>query len=229
MSTERRRMMMQKGGIECPYIKDGLALWLDGIEKGATNGNWVDLIQGIEFVNSGYAQSVQDGFYFSNAKNAWLSAPADGTLFPSDTSTIEVCFEALQANTYMTIFSPRATGYINAGIRVSGGNYCSYTSLGSSVPATAYKYSVPTLFACRTLSMNADKAMANFIEYQKSGTGGFSEGSNSGTFIGKRANRVGTGFFYGYIRSIRIYSRHLTLAEMLFNQQIDNTRFNLGL
>ena len=35
--------------------------------------------------------------------------------------------------------------------------------------------------------------------------------------------------FNGIIHSIRIYNRSLTLEERLYNQKVDNIRFNLGL
>ena len=48
---------------------------------------------------------------------------------------------------------------------------------------------------------------------------------------------IGAGYAYdkprqnfgGKLFSVRVYSRILTQSEMLFNQSVDNTRFNLGL
>ena len=43
------------------------------------------------------------------------------------------------------------------------------------------------------------------------------------------SNTIGGNGFFGKIMCIRYYSRELTDAEILENQQIDNERFNLGL
>ena len=56
-------------------------------------------------------------------------------------------------------------------------------------------------------------------------------------FWGNDCFSIGSGFsfkryrhqFKGKVFSVRVYSRILTQSEMLFNQSVDNTRFNLGL
>lgn len=52
---------------------------------------------------------------------------------------------------------------------------------------------------------------------------------NSNFNIGYNNLDYGRFFFTGKIYAIRIYSKLLTQAEMINNQRVDNTRFNLGL
>lgn len=83
-----RRRYMGGGGAPVPtdYIQDGLVFQLDGIDKGATDGTWVDLIGGNVFTNNG-AISFDTYFYFSNKGHM------NGTSMEcSNQYTVEACF-----------------------------------------------------------------------------------------------------------------------------------------
>jgi hypothetical protein len=51
-------------------------------------------------------------------------------------------------------------------------------------------------------------------------------GADDYIYLGKRS---AGNYFKGIIHSIRIHNRILSEEEILYNQRIDNKRFNLGL
>lgn len=226
---------MQQGGGDGEYIQDGLVFWLDGINKGAIDGSWVDLIGGVRFENHG-AIITEDGFRVGYSM--WLEAadPIFST-FIADTHTIEVVVEDLGGNNdiYNFIFS---TNYLYKGICLTYYNYLGeYLYIKSCADQGLGGYDVPTKsflrtdnFSKKTISLNEDFGILNtqpLNEY----TDKFATSYGDFATIGCRY-RIDTGysfFFYGVIKCIRIYNRKITQAEMIHNQQVDNERFNLGL
>lgn len=205
------------------YVQDGLVLWLDGIEKGATNGDWVDKINNIRFVNNGKAVSTQYGFDFPSTRDAYLEAESN-TLIPYNTGTIEVCYEAGIADTFMILFSSPGIDNLCAGIRTNSGNNVVYASGASGRQG----YTISNLFNIRTLSMNSERCIANRQLYPAmTTTSAFSNNANY-QMIGARTG-YSTGWLYGKIYSIRLYNRILTANEILKNQKFDIERFNLSL
>ena len=208
--------MGSSGGtpIECPYITSGLVFWLDGINKGATDGTWVDLIGGIDFTNTD-AVSNDDHFYFNGStsvmKNLTKNLSSVGSVF-----TVESCFYAENGgaimysgpgnNTSLPMLKLDQGLYKQRGLKYNLGSYTNTNS---------------------TLSLTDGLGIRNGVTL--SGTGS--------DFWGNDCFSIGSGVsskryrhqFKGKVFSVRVYSRILTQSEMLFNQSVDNIRFNLGL
>ena len=82
-----------------------------------------------------------------------------------------------------------------------------------------------------TYSISRARAYENCIGQSFSTNKGYMTGANSKIIVGGSGRGASDIYdvFNGQIYSIRIYNRQLTEAEVLNNQRIDNTRFNLGL
>lgn len=199
-----------KTPIECPYITDGLGFWLDGINKGATDGTWVDLIGGIDFTNTD-AVSNDDHFYFNGSTAVMLNTTQNLRAL-GDTFTVEACFYAEKGGAIMYSGSSPM-------LKLDQGLYKQH----------GLKYSLGSyLNAYSTLSLTDGLGIRNGVALSGSGSDYwlnqyFSIGS------GYLSNNTLRHQFGGKLFSVRVYSRILTQSEMLFNQSVDNTRFNLGL
>lgn len=215
----RRRLMLQVGKSDpydaMGYIKRGKVFHLDGINKGETEGAWTDLVGGIVFVNHGATEN-EDNWRFTGNKEVYLSY--SGNMPTNINQTVEVCF--LNNNTGCSMF-------INT---ITTGKPMFYI-LSSVVLFMQQKNTYPITLGTgnkHTVSLNLDIGCHNGVSVEKTGTTSYYTSNGNVTYIGKRSHLNGNPFS-GYIYSIRLYNRMLTLAEMLHNQQVDNERFNLGL
>ena len=223
----RRRVM--GGKAEVPewklYVQDGLVFQLDGTNKGATDGTWVDLVGGKVFTanNSTYIQSVEDGFLFSgeDAYNASVfnAMTSSSTLVGTRTYTMEAAC------------SPTAWGSGRRALFIASNRACGLSLRGDFFWASGsngrWTNSIrEDQLQKVTMSFNQDIGLINGQQLTTITSG--EQMSVSDAFqVGSCQNR---GYnFAGTIHSIRIYSRSLSLAERLHNQQVDNERFNLGL
>lgn len=210
--------MQQAGGIVTPYISDGLVFWLDGINKGQTAGAWTDLIGGEIFVTQrGNPIEQQNGWYFDGVSN--LYAPNMGQLVGNNSAfTIEVCISASAAN--------KIAIYLCPCILAEWNNKISYRNIRGSVGANpTYSGSLTTY---KTISLNSVNGIADFSILNTSSNETWGDATADPFAIGGRYSDSTYGFI-GTIHSVRIYNRYLTTDEMMYNQQIDNERFNLGL
>lgn len=221
MSIFRRRLMMQAKAqpLECPYITDGLEFWLDGINKGKTSNAWTDLVGGLVFNNVGSvsATSTENAWYFAGDGN--INMRLGGTAFPNSANrTIEACFKNEIGSTLFIFISGTQTT----------DNLClimdrTYRVLFLQRRQT-YNF-FPTLNMPHCVSLNMDAGLYDGSAVSKSSSTYWS--SNNFTNIGRRDSSASA--YKGYIYSIRVYDRKLTSEEMLFNQRVDNERFNLDL
>ena len=200
--------------IECPYITDGLGFWLDGINKGATDGSWVDLIGGIDFTNQD-AVSNDDHFYFNGSTAVMINTTQNLRALGSS-FTVEACFYAEKGGAIM--YSGSSNSMDLPMLKLDQGLY----------KQRGLKYSLGSyLNAYSTLSLTDGLGIRNGVVLSGSGS----------DFWNNQCFSIGSGYssnkprqqFGGKLFSVRVYSRILTQAEMLFNQEVDNTRFNLGL
>lgn len=198
--------------IDCPYVTDGLVFWLDGINKGATDGTWVDLIGGNVFANNG-AISFDTYFYFSN------NGHMDGTRMEcSDQYTVEACFapdSSFSGMVFQTMQTSKGKAmylYLDQGLFLD----------------MHFVYNLNKNVGNNTVSLNINLGIQNGQTISRGTTKDY-WGNTNDFNIGYNSSRGGRFFFTGKIHAIRIYSKLLTQAEMLNNQRVDNTRFNLGL
>ena len=213
----RRRMLMQDK-IYCPYITDGLIFWLDGICKGTDPTIWKDLIgrknfalnncsfttNGVRFASGSY------GEFDGAISNDWGNETIEIAV---NTSTTQNCFVLPPYDENGTGIGAIQGNTTNFGFRIDGGDYRKYDwSHGWKTASVNNSYGVRNLTSVRRVTVT-DHWGAN----------------NTGkTYIGRRVPS-NSYQFAGIMHCIRIYNRHLSIAEMQANQQIDNIRFNLGL
>lgn len=200
--------------IDCPYVTDGLVFWLDGIDKGIDNGNWVDLVGNIEFTNTN-AISDSDHFYFNGSTAVMLNTTKDlsavGSVF-----TVESCFYAENGGVIM--YSGAGNNISLPMLKLDQGLY-KQRGLKYNLGSYTNTYS--------TLSLTDGLGIRNGVVLSGSGT----------DFWTNDCFSIGSGYSSGRIRqqfkgklfSVRVYSKVLSQSEMLFNQTVDNNRFNLGL
>lgn len=215
MSIFRRRLMMQAKAqpFECPYITNGLVFWLDGINKGNSAAGWQDLIGKYVFTwISRTTQGENCVIFGSGSTNMYNNkVPMFGT-----NSTIEGCCSSSSNSQWQIVF-------IQNIIMLARDNYGTQLTFKTQRTGGRFNVNVPTTF---TASANDNMALVNGV---KSTTIKNSDWSASSYFsIGARGYSGGYPYV-GNVHSIRIYNRLLTEEEMLFNQQVDNERFNLGL
>ena len=224
----RRNLLMQQNQISCPYIRNGLVLWLDGINKGGETGKWIDLIGGKEFVQTSYGKIVSGDNYYqftsetlngSNYGGFYRNATDISSNYKTD--TIEIAFKRNSQGSICSMF------YGGDGISfiIASSNTLSYNSNADRNKryTLGLEYQIPLI-----VSINNDRAVRNGTSLTTTSNDYWSLQSDM-TTIGFREVSTNHRPYYGKIYSIRIYNRLLTEAEMLQNQRADNARFNFGL
>lgn len=209
-------VVYQKESPAGEYVTDGLVFWLDGIDKGASDGTWVEKIHGTIF--SGNATSVDKGFNFSSGQRmsgSWVN----GT---STNFTVEVCYYSTQKRHFLW------------GVGTKGSYLPVYYDNGAiTTIQNLHTFQRPTtVLSNKTVSINQDRGIYNGVSINKNtGTDWWGASPNASTaYIGKGNSGSAASYtLTGIVYAIRVYNRRLTAEEMLNNQRIDNSRFNLGL
>lgn len=215
MMNRRRMMMSEREASE--YIKDGLVLWLDGIDKGADDGSWVDLVAGHVFTKQGSGEMTYADSYLHT--NNWGKAYFINTSF-TPPEAIEGTFEAVVSSITGLVFvgkSPTSSFFArnrNSILWTSEKNYDS-ASWGND-----------------SFSINAERGYRNgaLLSAASSTTNwptAYADGTTNSIGRFPKVSYYNGGAMNLYC--IRIYNRKLTEAEMRNNLKIDNVRFNLGL
>lgn len=218
--------MGEKWISEKSYIQEGLAFQLDGIVKGTDNGTWIDLIGGVVFTSVG---TTLMGNNYVQIPDALLSDRKIGGF-----STVEICISDFRNFGAFIIGSKEAKGMCMS-VYTSGNDVKDFCYRpGGNHTGSAFAYPDTVLNASNldkgTLSANDNLMMCRGIVSTDKFSADFAPHANTLTSIGKRAGGGGGWNFTSCkIHSIRFYNRNLTSDEMLFNQRIDNLRFNLGL
>ena len=213
----RRRMMMQGSELIIPYVtpKD-LLFYLDFHDY--IGGDIMEKVQGILFKNNGVVAGENCAEFMNGS---YMAANANIDLRNANTFEIVVELSSAKGN----IFSPHQKNY---GYPLG----FSFSSNGSFHGANNYTYIIgdgtsnvyvvnngKQVISARTSEIR-QKITRNYVALNRRTT------NNSQYII---SNTIGGNGFFGKIMCIRYYSRELTDAEVLENQQIDNERFNLGL
>lgn len=221
MSSFRRHCTVNNND---DYIKNGLVFWLDGINKGNNEGYWTDLIQNIKFEPFGNVIFNKDNIYLSDSNSYLL-----GEKFIDNLRYYVLEVVVKVETTRTVIFSNR--DYNNNGISASVCNDV-FNPIGAAYQYVSFNHIKNTLYTVSaTLSPNANKLYINKqLTTGIKGNSGVAYNDdniaiNKGGLVGFTEN--GAGIFKLY--SIRVYNRELTEQEILYNQEIDNKRFNLGL
>lgn len=190
------------------YAKEGLTLWLDGINKGDTAGKWIDQASDLEFTMAGTYTLEDTSVHFTNGK--------------AETSTIinPVTLEFVMKNEYNrygTLFYNNINGHMvvfnNYSYIQIGGRGKSYPSTGNTIINYSIIYDG---------SNNVYKCYRNGELQTQAGSIETWGGTYSGTRIGQYNNNYP---FVGDVYCIRAYNRELTEAEIISNYNIDRQRF----
>lgn len=226
MSWLWRRMMANVGGGEQydadSYIQDGLVFQLDGIDKGNDATKWIDRKGGIGFPYIAATSEVQtDSVHFTGS--GYLIG--DGLITPSfayDSMTIEV------ACTYDTRSGTNHVVLVcNVAPNFAFGWY-NRTTLRCSSGISKPVWSTSDMTVLKTYSITSDHSLANINVSLTSGSNTQFSNNSGNIEIGGRSYNSTSGYV-GDVYAIRIYNRQLSVAEMQFNQRIDNVRFQLGI
>lgn len=218
MSIFRRRLMMGQRKTEIlpanSYVQDGLIFQLDGIEKGADDGSWVDLIGGKVF--TGNATSLAKGFAVDT--NKYLS---NGTLLPANENyTVEAIFMQTSGATLgRVIFCSSFVNTANYICLTRNGTKLLFLERGNTYTVTSAN-NVPIY-----ISANLTRALYNGNVLSPNSSTDYWTG-NSTTCVG-RPQAAGKYQFLGNIYTIRVYDHRLTEEEQRFNYNIDKKRFRL--
>ena len=218
-----RRGLLSSDG----YIKNGLVLWMDGIDKGSTSGAWTDRAAGHVFTSvNGFA----DGSNYVGLNAASLQYLYNSTFTaPSQLDgTVEGVITDFARGSMF--FFPKTNGQI--AFSTSGSADKITWGVGST---SNMMRPVPYDSSSKIFSFTSDEnkdtiAVVNgvyeVINYDSSYWG---MTDNTYNYIGKRNYSANPLYATAKIYAIRIYNRHLIPDEMLHNQRIDNKRFKLGL
>ena len=200
------------------YVKNGLVLWLDGIDKGNVSGSWVDKVSGYEFAGVNNPTFGTDYVELDRKTNYLVNS--DFSPPTSSNGTIEVVATGYTyvSGRYQLLFMPKI---------IDGGGIALGLYGLNVIWSTSVKPILENGVGFEVLSVNEDRALSDGTSLSFSTNTNNWGSANTNNYIGCRA---GTGVFYGgKIHSIRIYNRKLTADEILNNQRVDNKRFNLRL
>lgn len=204
---------------------DGLVFFLDGRDFVAGQ-SWVDKIGGVAFTMTDCTKDG-DGVRFNGTS---AHGAGSSTLdFPCQSYTIEMVVKlekSVEATAdSVVVFNSALSGGFALGWGFNNHNKKVFTNQC----ATSYEniaYEAPGVGTHR-YSVNKDVSVLNGEKLQfVFGNRLMNWGAASGATIG--SNYSGTNFFFkGVIYAIRVYNRLLTEAEMIYNQVLDLTNYDL--
>ena len=211
------------------YISDGLVLWLDGKVKGNTTDAWTDLVNGVVFTKKGSGVTFNsDNVQFGGSSNNCLYNTSTTDFGTSTSCTIEVCYRDIPTSGTKAAFYSYGTGGTALCFQFTGGNRVVINAGNASARPYNGAWTAETT---GTYSISAARAYQNGVSKGFTGDKTYISRTAAASIIG--ASGRGASTYYdalgGKMHSLRIYNRQLTEEEVLHNQAIDNTRFNLGL
>lgn len=201
---------------EYGYIAAGKVFHLDGINKGDNATAWTDLVTGIAFPLTSHSTSESDGVRFDGKGLLVSSTTISRTVIPINTSTIEMVYEPYASQFFMWgVGSNSSPQFVKNNANAIGLNFKNgFADDGFVVMSCNVNAGV----GGGVVLERGSSALSFNVPYQ----------ANPYIWIGGR-NYGGQYYYKGKIMCIRAYDRLLTTDEMIHNQQVDNTRFNLGL
>ena len=193
---------------DCPYITNGLVFWLD-------------LIGGKQFDLTDCTFS-ETGVVFSALGSRGSYAGPIGTGALNDTIEVAVTGGGQYGglSTSQMVLSPdNSNGGDYIALGRGGGINGAWRMNGTSNPRV-------NLNGYTTISINSEYAVEGRHTTSHSNNDTWNANTTGYTYLGKR-NSGNTYPFNGTMHCIRIYNRHLSVAEMIANQTIDVQRFGL--
>lgn len=211
----RRRALM---AAQEKYVTDGLILWLDGYD--ASSSLWTDKVGGREFtlVN---CIVLQNGVVF-NGTSAYGICHDDAF----GGQTIEVAIRDNATTNWAPIFAQQSIATKqNIILYLNNTGTIATRATDTVVPQRSYaRQSIASISALQ----DGTYALVNGNE-AKGTTADLRQFSRTGELVLGKRQSDSTVYFNGTIHAIRVYNRKLSKAEMLNNQRLDNSRFNLNI
>ena len=212
------------------YVLNGLIFQLDCINNNDSQQSyWTDLINGIKFTQTGCEEHIKGGGYYFQSSSILDNIDSVSSIFniSTDNYTVEICYKPETSSNKYFIFGTGGQ-YSHNPMFI---NYEGNITWGQS--SHIYKDTYIINNSKNTVSLNADRCIQNGTEISPESNTDYWDRSDDKFFRMGRSlstsSQIYENPFSGYIYSIRIYNRKLTKAEQLQNQQVDNSRFNLGL
>ena len=217
----RRRQLFESQSFD-NYIRDGLVLWLDGIEKGNNSDAWTDKINNHIFTNNGCVFK-DNCVEFTNGKltNTSFVAPS------SNSGTIELVFYCDDSIAAQVIFMPKS-GQSGIGFGMFSDDRVYINAVTSTPKRYPWNVVKPTVIS--SVSLSNSRGYVNGVSKSKYST---PDSYNTYLAYADSYNNIGNrepghaAQFVGSLYSLRIYNRILTQNEILHNYTIDKARFNL--
>lgn len=210
------------------YIQDGLIFQLDGFEKGSVNNAWVDLVGGYIFNFVAGIALKNNCVDFTSGRSEIFGT--DGTIqCMRNSATIEVVHKNNGNTTQTFTFSGGVSGSLAFSSEFNNSHQITRVVQATTWYPGNTRAPSQTILAedVNTISITDTTSMFNGV------IGGNGSGwvnvplAEQKIIIG--SNNTGSRLFVGELYAVRVYNRNLSTDEMLFNQQVDNSRFNLGL
>ena len=212
------------------YIRNGLVLWMDGIDKGDVQNAWVDKINGHIFESINGMTVGKDHIQLSKNSSQYLENTTFDNAVDFQEGTIEVVISDYTIYSAI-IFAPNIRRGLCFGFGSSGSIlYC----ISAQNDDRANHYIIPNRNTGKCFSISSDIALIDGeLVSPSSSMSYFGQNYPTDSHIGGRIYTVNgspsPNYFNGKIYSIRLYNRKLSKSEMLYNQYVDNKRFNLGI
>lgn len=226
------------------YVKDGLALWLDGIDNGGEGVHLTDLTEWKDLSGNGCNFALNDvtatdkAVCFNGSSSyGRISNDNLATLLTGlKERTVEVVCKLNNTSNVQVIF----LGLGNTGVS-NGSAGLWYRPASSGFKVTSYSNKpVPVsdniTEAC-SYSIVFGNSDSNDYSFYQNGNAMSLASSATGTMANLTATTIGARLYsgsYGYfmngeIYSIRVYDRQLTESERLQNLMLDRKRFGISL
>ena len=209
--------------IEDYYVSDALLMHLDGINKGNVEGEWQDLVGNNHFhakADTPMPISLDNGWEFNgvdtmmtcdkSSKVSWSPTFADGT------RTMEIVVEFTGTEDKSCCFTMGSAGF------AFGRTSNKYILGATGAKAAMVNGNGLAPRKCVFTYVGNGVAYENGVLLSSAS----SDYWNADWTLGAASNGR---YFKGKIHAIRIHNRILSQEEILYNQRIDNKRFNLGL
>lgn len=233
---KRKYLMNSKKTDE--YIKDGLQLWLDGINNirnghSNTGYTWHDLSgnnYNFSFYKGNGPAGVEENClnFKGNSLYRCQNTTLQELLMNAKERTIEiVCEISDDDTTAKTIFLGGGTANM-----VGVGMWYRPASSGMCVSSNSYAYQISDITNPHTYSVVYNElSISNVAFYQDNvQKGSRTGGTMANTYVTIGGRDYGTSSSYGFIGKIyciRVYDRQLTKSERDHNRKVDKERFGI--
>lgn len=231
---DRRRSLMQYDAYQNDYIRDGLVLFLDGLNQGNTSGRWIDVIGNRSFTLSNCTKLTNGVQFNGTSSYGTISSNNLGIPYNQGTAEFAAYYNAQpESSDGAIIYQGKYTGVdrlLIAGIRADTNSktiFYNHRITEAGGPSHRRWWGYATNVGNHTVSLSDVRSIDNGVSLTTRIFGNVTVSTSAGFTIGYRysSSRM---YFKGTIYAIRLYNRVLSKEEMLHNQRIDNQRFGLG-